>query len=215
MIAVWDARQLPLADGSVDLVLTDPPYSVKYHRLWREMVAEAARVLRPGGFLAVMVGILGLDILFAACREAGLNYYALYVQYLPGGATGIVWRRSGHRHIPIIARCKYVAVFTKDKGLAQMTTVNFVVASQAPKRWHEWAQDVDTFRYFVEAFSPPGGLVLDPMAGSGTTAIAAAVIDRYWAVGDIDIRAAKTMRHRIIERQRAGLMCPLPLFNMS
>lgn len=54
---VADGRRLPLADGSVEGVLIDPPYSEHYARelygvdypLPSHLLAEAARVVRPGG----------------------------------------------------------------------------------------------------------------------------------------------------------------------
>ena len=212
-IILWDARRLPLPDGCADLVLTDPPYAPRFLPLLPPVVAEAARVLRPGGFLAVMLGTVGLDALFDAAARSGLRYYALYVQYLSGANTGIVWRRAGARRMPIVARCKHVVVFAKEEGVANTVTTNFIVANRSPKRWHEWEQDINTFRYFIEAFSPLGGLVIDPLAGSGTTAIAAAVVGRRWVVGDIDTRAVAAMRQRLLERTEAGLMMPLPLLS--
>ena len=214
-IVLWDARRLPLPDGCADLVLTDPPYAPRFLPLLPPVVAEAARVLRPGGFLAVMLGTVGLDVLFDAAARAGLQYYALYALHLAGGTgTGIVWRRGNGKSMPIIARVKHVTVFSKGKAVSQTATVNFLnVTNRNPRRWHEWEQDVHPFRYFVEAFSPPGGLVVDPMGGSGTTAVAAAVVGRRWIVGDIDLRAVAVIQQRLMGRTDAGLMTPLPLLS--
>ena len=212
-IILWDARHLPLPDSCADLVLTDPPYAPRFLPLWSSVITEAARVLREGGFLAVLTGILGLDALFRATDQVGLRYYALYVQYLSGANTGIVWRRAGQQRMPVVARCKYVTVFVKGQAVANTVTTNFLVAKRSAKRWHEWEQDTDSFRYFIEAFSPPDGLVVDPLAGSGTTAVAAAVVGRRWVVGDIDVRAVVTMRQRLMRRIEAGLMTPLPLLS--
>lgn len=52
-----DGRHLPLADGSVAAVMLDPPYTKQYARdlygceypLPSHLLAEAARVVRPGG----------------------------------------------------------------------------------------------------------------------------------------------------------------------
>jgi len=56
MIFRWDARRLPFADGSVDLIFTDPPYGRDALPLYASLAKEAARVLRPGGFVAAMCG---------------------------------------------------------------------------------------------------------------------------------------------------------------
>jgi tRNA (guanine6-N2)-methyltransferase len=61
-LARWDARRLPLADRSVDRVVTNPPFGVQLGDpeeigpLYRAVVAEADRVLRPGGRAVFLVG---------------------------------------------------------------------------------------------------------------------------------------------------------------
>jgi tRNA (guanine6-N2)-methyltransferase len=51
----WDARQLPLADDSVDRILCNPPFGKKIGTaddiapLYRQTLREMDRVLRPGG----------------------------------------------------------------------------------------------------------------------------------------------------------------------
>lgn len=73
-IEVADARQLPLKDGEVDLVFVDPPYGTHidysddprcigkldasqsaYYEAMNASFAEAWRVLKPGGTIAVYV----------------------------------------------------------------------------------------------------------------------------------------------------------------
>src|SRR5437763_139711 len=61
-LARWDARRLPLANASADRVVTNPPFGVQLGDpgeigpLYRAVVAEADRVLRPGGRAVFLVG---------------------------------------------------------------------------------------------------------------------------------------------------------------
>jgi tRNA (guanine6-N2)-methyltransferase len=61
-LARWDARRLPLAAASVDRVVSNPPFGVQLGEpeeispLYRAVVAEADRVLRPGGRAVFLVG---------------------------------------------------------------------------------------------------------------------------------------------------------------
>jgi tRNA G10 N-methylase Trm11 len=61
-LARWDARRLPLPTASVDRVMCNPPFGVQLGEpaeigpLYRALVAECDRVLRPGGRAVLLVG---------------------------------------------------------------------------------------------------------------------------------------------------------------
>ena len=62
-VAQWDARALmTVAGSSVDKIITDPPWgffkgeTVDFALFYTEMLAEFARVLKPGGLAVVLVG---------------------------------------------------------------------------------------------------------------------------------------------------------------
>lgn len=77
-----DARALPLADGSVDAVVCDPPYELGFMgRTWDSTgVAydpatwtEALRVLKPGGHLLAFGGMRTQHRLICAIEDAGFD----------------------------------------------------------------------------------------------------------------------------------------------
>jgi 23S rRNA G2445 N2-methylase RlmL len=76
-IKEWDARELPLEDGSVDVVLSNPPFGKQVdlpsdpERFHRELVGEMGRVLRPRGRLVLVTG--QFDAFQAAAKAAGLK----------------------------------------------------------------------------------------------------------------------------------------------
>ena len=45
-----------IKDASVDLIFTDPPYPKDYHYCYEFLAKEAARVLKPNGFIITYVG---------------------------------------------------------------------------------------------------------------------------------------------------------------
>ena len=61
-VARWDARRLPLRDACVDVIAVNPPYgrTIKapggVERLYRAVLQECARVLRPQGRCVVLTG---------------------------------------------------------------------------------------------------------------------------------------------------------------
>jgi tRNA (guanine6-N2)-methyltransferase len=60
-ISTWDARALPLQTGTVDRILSNPPFGKQLSTpaeigpLYRDMVKEYDRVLRPGGKAVLLV----------------------------------------------------------------------------------------------------------------------------------------------------------------
>ena len=55
-------------------------------------------------------------------------------------------------------------------------------------RLHPCQKPVSAFHPVIEAFSKPGDLILDPFAGSASTAIAATELDRHYLAMELDWR---------------------------
>jgi 23S rRNA G2445 N2-methylase RlmL len=98
-LARWDAGLLPLADASIDRVISNPPFGKQLGEpdeigpLYQRVVAELDRVLRPGGLAVLLVAD------FAALREAARavgwkGVRQLGVRVLGQRATVSVWRTA-------------------------------------------------------------------------------------------------------------------------
>jgi hypothetical protein len=70
---VADARRLPLHPGSADAVATEPPYDPTVGPLAAEVLAEVARLLRPGGATAWLCAAWQAAGLRAAAATLGLS----------------------------------------------------------------------------------------------------------------------------------------------
>ena len=70
---VGDARRLPLRPRSIDAVAAEPPYREDMLLTVRKAMGEAARVLRPGGRLVLLVASSQADALHRAGAEVGLE----------------------------------------------------------------------------------------------------------------------------------------------
>lgn len=209
MILHLDTARLPLPSSSIDMVFSDPPYVKDLLYTYNWLAKETVRVLKPGKFAAVMCGGMALNQIMRWFDEAGLDFYWLYQLQMTAIGAGIVWQH-GNRNIPIATRLKHVLVYSKGKALARTATVSPYRAGGQDKIWHHWGQDVDSHRYYIDCFSSPGDLVLDPMGGGGTTGVACSILERRFIVGDIDLEACHTMAHRF--NGGSAEMSPLPLF---
>jgi len=104
-VQVWhgDARALPLADGSVHLILTSPPYNCRvaydgyddwlpWDQYWHDLIEpsmrECFRVLAPGGRLAVnLANVLRQDV----TAERTPRRRQSRDHWRPAGANGEAW----------------------------------------------------------------------------------------------------------------------------
>ncbi len=97
-LARWDAARLPLADQSVDRVACNPPFGKQLGSpdqvgpLYRKLLREADRVLRPAGVAVLLVS--DLAALKEAARAVGWRpEQALKVRILGQPAALSVWKK--------------------------------------------------------------------------------------------------------------------------
>lgn len=64
---------------------------------------------------------------------------------------------------------------------------------------HPTQKPVALFEYLIRTYTQAGDVVLDPCAGSGTTAIAARNTERHYIVGDISEKYVEIIRKRLAE----------------
>ena len=159
-------------DGSVDLVVTDPPYGDNFTQLYEDLAKWASAKLKPGGSLVAYVGQANLpDVLSVMGRH--LRYWwtlALVhkhgAQQLPGKWVMIEW--------------KPVVWFVKDHRSGRLYVADRMSGSKPRKDLHEWAQGVDEVSYLIEQLTEAGQLVVDPFAGSGSFGYAALELGRHF-----------------------------------
>lgn len=201
-----DCRRLPIADNSIDLIMTDPPYVKDQIHTYKWLAAEAMRVLKPGRFVLAMAGGNGINKIMRWFDDAGLTFYWLYQLGMKGQSTGVVWV-NGNQQVPISTRTKHVLAYSKGDALPRTATTGLYWSGGGDKRFHHWGQHIDSHRYYIDCFSYPGDLVLDPFVGGGTTAEACKILERRYLCSDIDPVALATSAGRA-----ASVSGPLPLF---
>jgi tRNA (guanine6-N2)-methyltransferase len=96
----WDATRLPLEDGSVDRVVSNPPFGKQLSRpeeigpLYARMVPEYDRVLKPGG-RAVLLVSEDAPLRTAARTVSWKPLRQIDVRVLGQPAVITVWRKPG------------------------------------------------------------------------------------------------------------------------
>jgi 16S rRNA G966 N2-methylase RsmD len=179
-LRVGDFRNLAkeIADESVELVFTDPPYDRESIPLFEDAARESARILRPGGSFIAYCGQTQLPEALALCQKH-LRYWWCCAALDPGSQQRM--NRYG-----VICQWKPLLWFVKGtRGDVQTLTLD-VVEGPREKDAHQWQQAEDEAAYYIEKLTSPHGLVVDLFAGGGTTLAAARKLGRPYIGFEID-----------------------------
>ncbi|MFL6605764.1 MAG: DNA methyltransferase [Steroidobacteraceae bacterium] len=176
-------KALPqLPRESIDLVVTDPPYGVRYADRNGRTVAndddlgpvlaafdDLYRVLKQNTFCISFYGWNRVDEFFKAWRSAG---------FYPVGH--LVWRKSYASSRGFLeARHEQAYLLAKGRPAKPAEPIADVREWEySGNRVHPTQKAVSILAPLIEAFSRPGDLVLDPFSGSGSTLVAAAQVGR-------------------------------------
>jgi site-specific DNA-methyltransferase (adenine-specific) len=173
----------------------DMPFD-QYMQFTREWMAEAKRVLVPGGRLCINVGNTGRDpyiplntyIVRVALDELHLLMRQEFIWYkgdaIARKSTG--WGSWKSASNPVIRDChEYVEIFSKDTyflDVSEFPPSNITSTQNADytiglrqitpdgrKHGHPATFPDALVAQFVQLYTHPGMVVLDPFSGSGTT----------------------------------------------
>lgn len=198
---------LPTLPGaSVDAVITDPPYLGRYKDRWGRTLAnddkpsvvigvyaELYRVLKPNSFCVTFYGYPKLDDFVHSWTEAGFRTVG-----------HIVWTKpyaSSSRFVRVTHESAYILAKGHPKKPVRPP------ADVQPWEYtgnisHPTEKAISVIKPLVESFSPPGGLVLDPFSGSGSTAVAAALAGRLYVGIELEEKYCQIARRRLVGVER-------------
>lgn len=176
----------------VDAIVTDPPYitldAVALHSAVADLAVDS---LRPGGALVVMTWQPLLAAVLDAMRRPELEY-----RWTLSWLFDLTNQNTANHQYGFFDRWKPVLVFYKPPA-AKPYVDDIVRSGGHEKALHPWQQELDGFEKLVRFFSEPGGLVCDPFAGSGTTAVACHNLGRRFVGCDVDPDAVAVARGRL------------------
>lgn len=179
-----------LRPNSVDLIITDPPYLKEHIPLYAKIGQRAKRVLKPGAALVAYTGAYHLPEIISRLGLSLDWYWLTAVLHHGGGTTMLIERRINVMYKPVL-------VFTKGKAPISPIMNDVIRGSGVSKSYHPWQQGIDELYPFIRKFSKPGGLILDPFMGSGTTGIAALRMQRSFLGIEIDPQFFRIAKKRI------------------
>ncbi len=204
-----EMRKIP--DGSIDLVLTDPPYGMNYQSAWRTdktqwkpkiandklpfvwFIHEASKKLKDGGALISFCRFDSWVDFSRACELAGLEVKAEIVWDKMTHGTGDLKGCPGFRHEIAVLAVK--GRFTFHGHRPQSLVAIPRVSPSALKHPNE--KPVALMEWLVSHYCPEVGSVLDCFTGVSPVGIACKNLNRNFIGIELDETYYNIAKQRI------------------
>jgi site-specific DNA-methyltransferase (adenine-specific) len=190
--------------GSIDFILTDPPYLVNYRdRSGRRVrnddnadwlapaYAQMFRVLKDRSFAVTFYGYTKIDLFMAAWKEAGFRTVGHFV-FCKKYTSSQRFTQYRHEQAYLLAKGYPEAPACPPPDVIPWT--------YSGNKLHPTQKPVGILKPLIEAFTRPGDVVLDPFCGSGSTLVAARELGRRSIGMELDIVHRETAFRRVMEK---------------
>lgn len=208
-----------LPDGSVDLIVTDPPYKVtskgnagtmggmmkstymdgkifKHNNIKpQEYIPEFYRLLKDGSHCYIMTNHVNLQEILNVATNSGFRF-----------VKSLVWNKgnkiSGTYYM---SQFEYVLFFRKGKGKKInkcgtsdiLNVPNKKTKGEDGKNIHDTEKPIELMKILIENSSQENEIIFDPFIGVGTTAIACKELNRQYVGCEIDKHYFNIAQERI------------------
>jgi site-specific DNA-methyltransferase (adenine-specific) len=175
--------------GSVNFVLTDPPYLANYkardgrtvpndnNDAWlKPAFAEIFRVLARDSYAVSFYGWPQADRFISAWRAAGFR--------IAGHLVFPKSYASNSGHVAYCHECAYL--LAKGSPRPQQGIPDVLPWKYTGNRFHPTEKPLAALTPLIKSFSAPGDWVLDPFAGSGSSLLAARQLGRNYVGIEMD-----------------------------
>jgi DNA modification methylase len=184
-------RSKDIPDDSIALIFTDPPYPKQYLYLYKELGKKAFRVLKEGGSLVMYAPHYALPEIFDHMKDSGLKY-RWQIVVIHTGSHARMFSNS------LFVTYKPLLWYFKGTGPKILESISDSIESKPPnKSLHPWTQSTVEAEYVISKLTAPNDVVLDCMAGTGTTCIAALKLKRRFVGIEEDANTLAIARHNI------------------
>jgi hypothetical protein len=178
-----------IADGSLSLIFTDPPYNRDATEMFSGLADFASRKLADGGSILFYAGQIQIPFVIPSFISKLRYWWTCACVHSDG--------RMLMREYGIRVGWKPIFWFVKGTRDDASKIIYDTVSGGAEKEQHDWQQAQSEAAYWIENLCPVDGIVCDPFLGGGTTAAAAKALGRKWIGFEIDKDTAAIAAGRI------------------
>jgi DNA modification methylase len=202
--------ELPV--GSVDLVLTDPPYGKQFvgegkatrkANIRADGARQGVRVVRQALFAALPVLARGAHVLVFCHWESWPDFYDALCPLVPI-KNALIWHKdrggAGDTEMEYARDFEVILYGAHGRRPISGRRDGAVIRGFPPvgaNRLHSTEKPVPLLEYLIGKHCPPGGLTLDPFAGAGSTLVAARRLGRRGVGVEIDERYCRITAQRL------------------
>lgn len=214
-----EMKQIP--DKSIDLVITDPPYRVisggnkhkdgvgwhgsvlekndgkifKYNDIkFSDYLPELYRVLKDGSHCYIMVNFINLSDLLIESKNSGFHQHNL-----------LVWEKNNKvLNRWYMKNAEYILFLYKkpSKKINIIGTPTILKSNNPINKKHPTEKPEELMEIMIKNSSNENDVILDPFAGSGTTAIACLNTNRNYILIEKEKEYIDIINKRISEHEK-------------
>ena len=180
-----------IEDGSIDCIITDPPYPKEFLECWTKLSRFAKRVLKPNGFCIAYSGQMHLPEVMKRMNEH-LDYYWTF-SLMHTGTRQLINGRN------LFCGWKPILVYQNNFSKMKKPIDDFINGTGIEKKYHKWQQAEMELNSIIENFTNIGDTILEPFAGGGTTILASLNNKRNIIASEIIEESYNICKKRISE----------------
>lgn len=200
-----------IPDGSVDMILTDPPYGMDYQSNRRTATHKFAKIANDKG-LEWVDGFIDECHRVMAEKSAiyffaswhNLDYFKVAIERRFKLKSVIVWVKNNHGSGDLnggyAPKHEFVFYATKGRVLNRGKRIPDVMEFDkipSAKLMHPTEKNISMLEVFVNQHSDLGMTILDPFMGSGTTGVACLNTGRNFIGMEMDAGYFEIAKNRI------------------
>ena len=188
-----------LEAGSVDAVITDPPYGIDESGRKNQTRSNLAPVRDYGDYRwDAKLPRRYIEALLQTGQDQVIFGGNFYADWLPPSSSWIVWDKDNSGDF---ADCELAWTSHKKAVRKFVWRWNGFIKEQPEQRYHPTQKPLALMKWVIANYTSEGTTILDPFMGSGTTGVACVQTGRNFIGIEIDPGYFEIAKRRIEEAQ--------------
>lgn len=207
-----------IEDGSIDLIVTDPPYLINYHSARMDSDHRFCSPILNDDNKNIIIDVMPElyrvlkddSAIYMFCSPSTVDIFKIEIEKYFSVKNLIIWVKNGGNQGDLVAAysrqyeiCIYANKGRKSingKRLTDVWSSDKIVGLKrvvGQKQLHQNQKPLELIKLMIEKSSSMGELVLDPFMGSATTAVAAMELNRNYIGFEMDPYYFRVAKKRI------------------